>query len=595
MTIHYVDVFLPGPWWNALTYRAENPIREGVRVLAPVGRGVRVGFACPSSTPPRNIEIRNLKEVLDDVPPLGEDLWLLARWLSRRALCGFGAALAHFAPAPLLRGEKVDPMPSILRRAGLFEERILFDVDERLRWCEYEDELQRIEGFQLLLFPEQASARRFWEQLPQPMRAEGLLWPSRAGKDRWEAWKRVRSGEIRRIVGSPAALFAPFPSLSLVIVEEEGHGGYQTLGTPFFYGRSVAAERARLASARLVIGGSLPSARLYRSRRPLISKPPKGKVRFVDLRAVPGAVLQGVRDPLKISEPLLEETLAVVNRGKRALWILDRKGFAGEVACEECGSPLLCRRCGTLYRLSRRELYCPVCRERMPLPESCPCCGGRLLQGSRPGLEALELIASALAGGDVPVRIWQADLVGAEKYGGSERGREGGSVIVGSRGALSFCDEGNVALVGWIDADAEARKPFFDARYHAFRMVWESCWRGPGSADRQVLLQSRVPGKGWQQGLIWGWDRFWEAELREREALALPPFSALVEIKGGRQTAALVKALRQGGLEPFEGEEAESPLWLSCRRLSQLRALLEPFFDIGRSRRGFPKLRIWTD
>ena len=592
----YVDVFLPGPWWNPLTYISTGTLREGARVVVPMGRGRRVGFARPSSCPPKGMEMRSLERIIDDIPPLGGELWSLAHWLSARSLCGLGAALRLISPAPLLRGEVFDPTAPAQVGSGGLSERLLFDVDEEGRWSAYREELEALEGEGLVLFPEEISAHRFWDSLPKSLRARGVLWPRSSGRGRWEAWQRVRRGEVSLVVGSPSALFAPLQALSLVIVEEEGHGSYQSLGRPFFNGRSVAAERARLASARLVLGGSLPSARLYLSRRPSSPRPPRDKVRLVDLRSAQGAVLPGLRDSLKLSETLVEETLSVVNEGKKALWILDRKGYAAEVACEECGSPLLCLRCTTPCRLGAGELQCPLCGERQPLPERCPSCGGGLLQGNRPGLEALQTLALAVTGRAFPVGLWHADL-GQEKKRRLELARDlaQGGVVVGSRGTLSLCDEGGVALVGWIDADGEARKPFFDARHHAFRMIWESCWRGPDGPSRRVVLQSRSPGIGWQQGLRGGWDLFWRGELEERRDLDLPPFAALVEIDGGRQRGPLLEALQAKGLDPLEGDTAQAPIWLSCRRLSSLREALEPFFDIGRSRRGFPKIQVWTD
>ena len=594
MTGYIVDVHLPGPWWNPLAYASDVPLGEGLRVVVPVGSSHRVGFTGAPSEPPEGVEIRRIEAVLDERPLLGEDLRELALWISRRALCSVGTALATMTPKPLLEGEAFSPDEYVeLPKPGqAFRERLLFDVDEERRWQVYLEELEGEERGKLLLFPEQAMAQRFWHQMPVSLRDRGLLWPTQGGRVRWEAWKAVRRGQAHFVVGSPGALFAPFPSLVLIAIEEEGHNSYQPQGGPMIHGRSVAAERARLAGSLLLLGGGLPSARVYRSRRPHSPKPPKGKIRFVDLRSVPGSLIQGVRDPLKISESLLEETLSVLKAGKKALWILDLKGFAGDVSSEDCGSSLTCRRCGAPNRLSGAGLLCPACGERESLPDQCPRCGGYLLQGNRPGLEALEEIASALSGADLPVRLWHAGLGTGQKRMDDLHSR---GVVVGSRGALSLCDKGGVGLVGWIDADLEARKPFFDARHHAFRMIWESCWRGPDAFARQVLLQSRSPGKDWQKALLLGWDHFWQTELAEREVLALPPFAALVEIAGRRQTEAILRALRKAGLEVFEGELSQSPLWLSCERLSLIRQALEPFFDISRSRRGFPKLRVWTD
>ena len=42
-----------------------------------------------------------------------------------------------------------------------------------------------------------------------------------------------------------------------------------------------------------------------------------------------------------------------------------------------------------------------------------------------------------------------------------------GGLVVGTRLALSLCDDCNVGLIGWIDADAETWRPNYNARFMA--------------------------------------------------------------------------------------------------------------------------------
>ena len=94
------------------------------------------------------------------------------------------------------------------------------------------------------------------------------------------------------------------------------------------------------------------------------------------------------------------------------MWLLDRKGYAGELYCEECGWAARCSRCGSAMRWEERRarLRCVSCGERAPLPERCPNCGGLLMRGSRPGLEALfERAEGALRGSFGNILLFQND------------------------------------------------------------------------------------------------------------------------------------------------------------------------------------------
>ncbi|HEU4963629.1 MAG TPA: DEAD/DEAH box helicase, partial [Bacilli bacterium] len=75
----------------------------GTRVIVPFGprrvEGYVVGFSATTDTPPN--KIRPLSEVLDDEPPLTEDLVDLAAWLSKRYLCTKAAAVQALLPSGL--------------------------------------------------------------------------------------------------------------------------------------------------------------------------------------------------------------------------------------------------------------------------------------------------------------------------------------------------------------------------------------------------------------------------------------------------------------------------------------------------------------
>jgi hypothetical protein len=86
----------------------------------------------------------------------------------------------------------------------------------------------------LVLFPEREGASSFWKGLPPEVKREGVLWTSSSGVAARKRWERVRTGEARIVVGSPAAGFAPRPSMDLVIVEAEGNPAYNSERFPYF-------------------------------------------------------------------------------------------------------------------------------------------------------------------------------------------------------------------------------------------------------------------------------------------------------------------------------------------------------------------------
>ena len=607
--LHCVEVVVPGPWWNTLTYLYEGSSapREGARVKVPLGRGKRVGFVLSCSEPPPVLPkgLKTVEEVLDEESILGEELWELAGWIGKTFLCGRGEALQIICPNPLLQGETFQPCRPAFPSDRTFLETPFFHPWDGERFVFYREKLALEENRVLLLFPETQVASNFWAALSEGEKKNALLWPSTGGKRLWNAWKKVASDEIRVVVGTGGAVFAP-SYFDTVIVDDEANPGYVFLRAPRISARSLAGRRALSMRAQLILGGRMPSAKTYLRSRPRCDVlPQRRNFVVVDIRRSLKAEVRGIEGDLFITRALLERTRNTLDGGRHVFWIMDRKGQAGEVYCSDCGSSLSCPRCGSVMRSqssgkpekrggngeNATDLCCVKCGLRTSLSLKCPACKGTLLLGKRPGLEALLPWAERYLKGR-PVL-----LDGTEKKypGGMEA-----SLVLGTRRLLSLCDSLDAGLVAWLDLDAEARKVEYNARFQTFSMVWESYWRGrrkDAIDERMVLVQTRRPGSGWQNALWLGWDHFWQGELQERKNLLLPPYGLLIQLDlpKSEDRTALIRLLEQENFPVMDAGDGVSPFWLTTKSTERLSAVLAPRFEIKFSRIGFPVATVWTE
>ncbi|MDR1875423.1 MAG: hypothetical protein LBQ90_10490 [Synergistaceae bacterium] len=595
----YVEVVVPGPWWNTLTYRLDSPdAPTGARVRVPLGRAERVGFiAGRAASPPegpKNSEkgagraLKTVKEVLDERCILGDELWGLAGWAGRTFLCGMGEALQLICPKPLLKGAAFPFPVSAISRAQdrVFREIPCYNPKDGERIARYLDRIAA-GGRTLVLFPEAQSAARFFERLPREFRDEALLWPvSAEGKKLEAAWGMACREEVRVVVGTGRAVFAPM-NFDAIIVDDEANPAYVFVRSPRIPARSLAGRRALSLKAELILGGRVPSARTYlRSRPECRTRPQRQNLIFVDMRRSFRSAVRGVEGEVPLTESLIGRTRATLGEGRCALWIMDRRGLAGEVFCVECGETLLCPRCASVMRseLEGKTLRCVQCGAREPLPGRCPNCRGTLLQGKRPGLEALSSMASR-------------HITGYPILSDVSRPKRLPCLFLGTRRALALCDVVDAGLVAWLDLDAEARRTDYNARFQAFSMVWESCWRGlQGETERVVLMQTRHAGIGWWSTLWSGWGNFWKGELEERKSLDLPPYGLLVQIDlpPDEDRGAFVRTLEEAGLSVMDAGDG-APLRVTVRSTERLRAGLAPRFEIRHSRRGFPVVTVCAE
>jgi primosomal protein N' (replication factor Y) len=461
----------------------------------------------------------------------------------------------------------------------------------------------------LVIFSEAKVSAGFFARLPEPLKENALLWPSLGGKKLWDAWSRTASGKVRVVVGSQGAVFAPL-SFEEFIVDDESNPAYVFQHGPRISARSVAGRRALASGARFVLGGRMPSAKTYLRAHPKCELLPERKnLIFVDMRRSFKNEVRGVEGTLPVTNALVERTRATLQGGRHVLWIMDRKGQAGEVFCSDCGESFTCPRCGSIMRgesggngetNGKMVLRCVRCGAREALPDQCPACRGALLLGTRPGLEALLPLALRYVKGH-EVLLDRADKSRADFKAGFKTGfkAKAPSLVLGTRRILSLCDSLDVGLVAWLDLDAEARGIEYNARFQAFSMVWESYWRGmfkDKEGNRTVLAQTRRPGSGWQRALRLGWEYFWKEELRDRKSLELPPYELLVQVnfpgKGSASRSALMEVLERENIFVLD---AGGPLWVTAKSTNRLGTVLAPCFEIQHSRRGFPTITVWAE
>jgi primosomal protein N' (replication factor Y) len=616
--VSLVSVALPGPWWTNLTYKTSLSCGDGARVRVPVGRGSRVGLVVGRGDADFDGELREIFGVIDDHPLL--DAWILKilKWFSETYLCGMGTAFKALLPASFVQGldfptgvtgpESGGEKNNISRGEASF----IYDPADSVRFARYAELIS--DGLPTLIScPLHSTAKSMFDFLknassvPGGVRDGMYLFPKSGRSAEARAWGSVSAeGGPSVVIGAQSSSMAPLRGVARIIIEDESNNIWRTLRDPVHNIRSLLAKRAALQGAALVLGGRMPSSRAYLRLSPddLSASKAGGnrkakKIFFVDLRRAYSPSVKGVQDSLAVSEPLIRETMEAARRGAWSIWILDRKGYAGEIICDECGSALRCARCGGAMRweAAQNRLCCVVCGDGARIPDSCPNCKGVLLMARRPGLEALLPLANAAVGDSLDVISLMEE---GEKIG--DIAARGPGLIIGTRAALSRCDDLKVGMVGWIDADGEARSQEYDARVRAFGLIWESRWRGVEPEERVVLLQSRRPARDWQRGLEdgdGGWRRFWRAELSERREFGMPPFTSLIKLEANAaDVGGLSEAFNSAGVEywsPQEGGEGKNIIWIRTARLSGLRTILEPFFHIKRARRGTPRLTVWHE
>jgi primosomal protein N' (replication factor Y) len=352
--------------------------------------------------------------------------------------------------------------------------------------------------------------------------------------ERYDEWRRLRSGEASVCVGPRSAVFAPLRDLGLVVVDEEHDASYKQEGDPCYDARAVARRRAAESGAVLVAGTATPRPETW-LELPRLELP-----RRVDGRPMPPVRVLDMREADPRSGPLHPETWASLERvraaGEKAIVMVNRRGFAPWLTCRSCGHHWNCPNCDVSLIVHRHSgrLVCHHCAHSESLPRTCGDCGSTTLSQAGVGTEQVEaLLAERLA--PMPVFRLDADTAGGRgaharilaAFGEAESG-----VLVGTQMVAKGHDFPEVTLSTILDADATLRFPDFRAAERTFAMVAQLAGRsGRGPAGGSVIVQTLAPSA---PSIVHagGHDSagFLAEEVERRRALRYPPFSHLTRI-----------------------------------------------------------------
>lgn len=347
-------------------------------------------------------------------------------------------------------------------------------------------------------------------------------------------FERIVDGTARIVVGARSAVFAPVRDLRVIILDEAHDGSYKQEEEPRYDARWVARWLSRRHGALLVEGTATPSVESFRPGiRPLeMRMRPSGAeapaVEVIDMRRQGGS---GVLAPRAVAA--LRTTLVA---GEQAVVLLNRRGYAAYLMCEECGEVVMCRDCeiSLTYHRGSRALMCHHCGRRTAVPGVCPTCSAAALRRGSPGTERVVDELRGMVPGDSLFRL-DSDVVtsGTRVSEILATFRDTSpAVLVGTQMVAKGHDYPLVTLVLVADADTGLYMPDFRAAERTFQLVTQVAGRaGRSVAPGRVLVQTWNPDAPCIRMAVAREElAFYREELATRERLGYPPYRELIRL-----------------------------------------------------------------
>ena len=367
-----------------------------------------------------------------------------------------------------------------------------------------------------------------------------VLHSSLPAGERYDQWKRIRSGDAKVIVGTRSAVFAPSPSLGLIILDEEQEHSYKSESDPRYSAKEVALWRGFREQALVLLGSATPSVEtMYRAKQGdhtlyRLQNRYNGKalpqVQVVDM-------CQELREgnDTGFSIDLREAIMQTRDAGKQTIVFLNRRGNSRCLVCVDCRQAPECVRCSAklTYHSANQRLMCHYCGYSQPVTETCPSCGGHLkrvgigtqkaqqeLNGLFPEMEVLRMDADTVSASNTHEKILEHFV------------KDNVPVLIGTQMVAKGLNLPDVTLVGVLDADLGLYSGSYRAAETTFNMLTQVVGRaGRGDSKGKAVIQTMVPEHAvLKLAAEQNYDGFYDLEIRLRQVQNCPPFADLTEI-----------------------------------------------------------------
>jgi primosomal protein N' (replication factor Y) len=444
----------------------------------------------------------------------------------------------------------------------------------------------------LYLLPEIALTAQLIRRLKQHFGGYiGIYHSKFSQNERIEIWNKIRTGELKILLGARSALFLPFTELGLVVVDEEHDPSYkQQEPAPRYHARDAAIYYASLFGAKVLLGSATPSVESYYNavsgkyglvrlterygagRLPEIrivdtkalrlaraaetaaarrEEPFAGASWLTDLAEAQPADQPAAGDPEEKKDPAtgardngkpilspalhtaIEKALVA---GRQVILFQNRRGYSPYQVCEVCGWIPQCRYCDVSLNFHKltNKLHCHYCGTVYPPVHTCAACGNHRFVQRNFGTERIEeyleevFPKARVARMDIDsVRGKTAHDTLIQQF---EQGRI--DILVGTQMVVKGLDFENVSVVGILDADSLLHFADFRVNERAFQLMEQVSGRaGRKDAEGVVLIQVADTGNpvlGYVQEH--DYELFYKHEIAARQQFGYPPFSRVIRV-----------------------------------------------------------------
>ena len=567
----------------------------GTRVLVPLMskkvRGIVLREHTEAVSEAFAAKIKPILSVSESAPAVAAEQLVLWQWMSSYYMCTLGEVMSAALPAgldtrlmnpPKRRRTHLTPYTGPIEPQHTLTDAQTKSIDEIERFWSSGKQIVLLHGVTscgktdmyihliqkqldagknvLYLVPEIALTTQLTSRLQHIFGDRLLVYHSRLTEaEREECYQQITNHKSQItdnfvVLGPRSAVFLPVPDIGLVIVDEEHEPSYkQAEPAPRYHARATAIMLAQIHKAHVLLGTATPSMESYYLAQKgvygLVTLTERfGGVELPDIRLI-DLKQQYTRKEMYgyFSDPLVERIRQTLANRKQVILFQNRRGYAPQIQCTQCGQPPRCVQCDVPMTLHLRdkELRCHYCGYHTYIPSVCPQCGGEFKTIGF-GTERIEDEINSLF---PEARVLRMDLDSTRNKNAYQDiinafARHECDILIGTQMVTKGLHFDDVRLVAVLNADPLFNQPDFRAYERAFQMLEQVAGRaGRKGTKGEVWIQTFDP-KNTVLQMVQNHDyqALYKQQIEERQMFQYPPFHRIIRVQMRDRNAVRVQA-----------------------------------------------------
>lgn len=333
------------------SYFSNYSVKEGSLVEIELKKKTCFGYVVKTFSPEKQraylkeqqLILKPITKIINQNPVIFHYQKILASWLKNY----YAISLPHAYSL-------IFPYPKILSKLHKKTEPKIKNQKNQTIWLKSSMELEKLKNKKILfLVPDELLLPDFYQKL-QKINSEINYFSSKlTPKQKKLFFADIIANTKKWYLVSKSGIFFPWFNLDGIVILKEGLFLYKEYyKPPYFDYRTVIKKFAQILNLPIYVLDSLPSFHFFLETKRKLPKTP------IDFETIS-------------SYSEIEENLA---NSQKNFFFIPQKLIAHRVICELCFQNLQCTKCQNYLWLTKKQLFCPICLQDYPLPDTCPTC-----------------------------------------------------------------------------------------------------------------------------------------------------------------------------------------------------------------------------